>query len=179
MLCLSKKDTYDAIIIIISHNWIYLCEKGCENADKNEFRDGRTNDCMVVVVVIVFRGAARRAPSHPPWRAVWHSPRGKYRSTNWNSVQPSFIYVWNRSLRTLFPVPFPLCSASPLRALCPRANLCVIHMSRLNDERRLFLPRAAKTSPRSRKVTDAPSIITGLTLKNIRRVSPERRNILR
>lgn len=48
--------------------------------------------------------------------------------------------------------PFPLCSASMLRALCPRANLCVIHTSRLNDERRLFLPRAVKTSPESRKV---------------------------
>lgn len=107
------------------------------------------------------------AEPSPAMKGCLASPRGKYRNANWNSVQPSFIYVWNRSLRTLFPVPFPLCSASPLRASCPRANLCVIHTSRLNDERRLVLPRATKTSPGSRKVTDAPSIITGLTLKNV------------
>lgn len=137
------------------------------DVDESEFRGGRTNDCTV-------RGAARQAPSHPPWRGVWHSLRGKYRSaTETPSSRRLFMYETVAYVHCS-RYPFPLCSASPLRALCPRTNLCVIHTSRLNDERRLFLPRAAKTSPRSRKVTDAPSIITGLTLKNVGRVSQTR-----
>lgn len=66
-------------------------------------------------------------------RIVWHSPRGKYRSANWNSVQqPSLIYVWNRSLRTLWspPSPFPLYPTSSRRAFRVHQRICALFIRR-------------------------------------------------
>lgn len=108
---------------------------------ESEFRGGLRGWQTTVVVVVVFLGVRRRASGHPLWRegrreegeAVWHSPRGKYRSANWNSVQqPSLIYVWNRSLRTLSgPTPSSRCiPASSLRAFRVHERICALFIRR-------------------------------------------------
>jgi len=124
---------------------------------------GQTTATVVVMVVVVFR--ARRATL--PWRVSGTLPaESTAAQTETLSSRRLFMYETVAYVHRSCS-PFHRVRLLRLRALCPRANLCVIHTSRLNDERRLFLPRAAKTSPRSRKVPDAPSIITALILKNV------------
>lgn len=84
---------------------------------ESEFRGGLRGWQTTAVVDVFFRGATPgvepslvKGRARAKGEAVWRSPRGKYRSANWNSVQqPSLIYVWNRSLRTLYGPPSSRC----------------------------------------------------------------------
>jgi hypothetical protein len=110
------------------------------------------------------------------------SPRRKHCSANWNSVRPSLIYVWNRSLTyTIFGYPFRCIWLLRFVLLRVHERTCALFIRRgwtMSDIHPSAPPTpssAVETPPASRKVTDAPSIITGLTLKNIGRISQTRK----
>lgn len=157
------------------------------NDAKSKFRGGLHGWQMTVrslLSSLSFSEVRRRAPSHPPRRDAWRvflAEKTLQRKLKL-AVRPSLIYVWNRSLTyTVLGYPFRCIWLLRFVSTSELVRYSYVAAERWATSTLFYLSPSppssstVETLPASRKVTDAPSIITGLTLKNIGRIFQTRK----